>query len=198
MLVCPWALFKVTNGVRWLCSSSWGVGPPQLPPPMPVGKLAHTLFPVTDALGVSLSFSQWLAPNRICSNPDSHLTLLLQDLSASHLAALKSEGWKNTSRSSLMGWRPFQPQERQRTVLPTGPNAQTPHRVAGAIGPEKVQPQGDPFQHFECMFCFCFVFFFSFCIMLTCPASRKLLRSILGHVVLFQDHSDRALSWWLM
>lgn len=133
---------------------------------------------VTDARGVPSSC--FLAgPAFLSGLPQTEfvllqiLTLLLQELSASHLAALKTDGWKNTTRSFLKGWRPFQPQEGQRKGLLPGPNAHTlfPHLQTGCRGNRirNVWSQGDQLQHFVyvlflfsgCVFFVLGIFFFS-------------------------------------
>lgn len=83
---------------------------------------------VTDVQGAFSScflagpvFLSGLPPNRICSTPDSHLTLQLQELSASPLTALKTDNWKNITRSSPDGMATLSATGKTTEVLPTGP-----------------------------------------------------------------------------
>lgn len=105
--------FKSSAAVWWPCSSSLGSRERSLwdehscSPIIPGGSSARTLFPLGHRYAKCLfllflsrrCFSQWLALNRLCSTgmtSDSHLTLLLQELSASHLATLDSPNdWEN-------------------------------------------------------------------------------------------------------
>lgn len=101
---CPWAPFKVMSGSLaalltapllqiWegtlsLLISQWS-------------QMCKVLFPPVSSQ--ALLFSVACPLNRICSTPDSHLTLQLQELSASPLTALKTDSGKNTTRSSPDG-----------------------------------------------------------------------------------------------